>query len=197
MINRMTNQYAPVTEATLVRAGRFSRTSLWASGVLALMLASPVHAQAASSEHEAAVRRIVLGIISYTHWPQPRDNVRLCVTGRTRFTLDASGGGSPPGAPPVVTRAVQPADLSIGNSCDALYLGELSEAERAHINARIAGNPVLTISEHDSTCTLGAMFCLNDDAGRVTFDINLDSVARSGVRVSPNVLGLAHKRGAS
>jgi hypothetical protein len=78
-----------------------------------------------------------------------------------------------------------------------LYLGELSEAERAHINARIAGNPVLTISEHDSTCTLGAMFCLNDDAGRVTFDINLDSVARSGVRVSPNVLGLAHKRGAS
>jgi hypothetical protein len=198
----MTNHDAPLTEAAFVRTGRFCITSLWASGVLAFVLASPAHAQAAAPlEHELAVRRIVLGIISYAHWPQPRDSVRLCVTGRTRFTLVAPGeapGEAPPSAaPPVVARDVQPGDPNIGSSCDALYLGELTEAERARLNTRIAGDPVLTISEHDSSCTLGAMFCLSDDAGRVTFDINLDSVARSGVRVSPNVLRLAHKRGAS
>jgi hypothetical protein len=38
------------------------------------------------------------------------------------------------------------------------------------------------------------MFCLSTDANRVTFDMNLDSVARSGVRVSPKVLELARKR---
>jgi hypothetical protein len=50
---------------------------------------------------------------------------------------------------------------------------------------------VLTISEHNPSCTVGSMFCLNVDGERVTFEINLDAVARSGVRVHPNVLGLA------
>ena len=40
------------------------------------------------------------------------------------------------------------------------------------------------------------MFCLNVDGERVSFDINLDAVARSGVRVHPNVLNLARRPGA-
>jgi hypothetical protein len=37
------------------------------------------------------------------------------------------------------------------------------------------------------------MFCLNVDDEPITFDINLDAVARSGVRVQPNVLKLARR----
>ena len=60
----------------------------------------------------------------------------------------------------------------------------------------VAGHPVLTISENDPSCTAGGMFCLNVDGERVSFDINLDAVARSGVRVHPNVLNLARRPGA-
>jgi hypothetical protein len=44
-------------------------------------------------------------------------------------------------------------------------------------------------------CAVGSAFCLqisNDQAG---FKVNLDSLARSGVRVHPNVLQLARKKG--
>jgi YfiR/HmsC-like len=194
----MSRHYASVNDAVIARTGRIGRSGLWASGVLAFILASPAHAQAMPApEYEAAVRRIVLGIISYTNWPEPRANVRLCVTGRTHFALDLPGEAPPLAELRVVQQEMPPDVRAIGSACDALYMGELSSDERGQINAHVAGHPVLTISEHDSTCTQGAMFCLNNDAGRVTFDINLDSVARSGVRVSPNVLRLAHKQGAS
>lgn len=61
------------------------------------------------------------------------------------------------------------------------------------MRAALAGHPVLTIAEHDPSCTAGGMFCLNVDGDRVSFDINLDAVARSGVRVHPNVLNLARR----
>jgi hypothetical protein len=52
----------------------------------------------------------------------------------------------------------------------------------------------LSISEADSSCSVGSMFCLRIKPGKVSFDVNLDSVARSGVRVHPSVLKLATRQ---
>ncbi|MCO2146029.1 YfiR family protein, partial [Pseudomonas aeruginosa] len=38
------------------------------------------------------------------------------------------------------------------------------------------------------------MFCLNVGGPRITFEANLDSIARSGVRVHPSVLKLARRQ---
>ena len=149
-----------------------------------------------SVEQDSTVRRIVFGIISFTHWPAPRTSVRLCIVGETRFTLDRTDAPPPPSEPTIVVRKTSVTDPTIGVACDALYMGELSNAERKQIDASRAGQPVLTLSESDGTCTQGAMFCLHVDGYRVRFDMNLDSVARSGVRVSPKVLELALKRSA-
>ncbi|MCI3206074.1 DUF4154 domain-containing protein [Pandoraea capi] len=147
---------------------------------------------------EANVRQVVLGIVSFTRWPTPPAKVRLCVVGNTDYARDLL---APPAeqpssnTPPVDVQRVSAAEPAIGSLCDALYLGAVSDTERRAVLAALAGHPVLTISERNDSCTLGTMFCLNVDADRVTFDINLDTVARSGVRVHPNVLKLARKPG--
>ncbi|VVD81073.1 YfiR family protein [Pandoraea nosoerga] len=152
-------------------------------------------APAANLTREANVRQVVLGIISYTRWPTAPAKVRLCVSGSTDYARELLAGPLPSTGLPVEALRMSVADPAMASSCDALYLGALSDTERRHVLASIAGHPMLTISERNDSCTHGTMFCLNVDPDRVTFDINLDTVARSGVRVHPNVLKLARKPG--
>lgn len=141
---------------------------------------------------DAAVRQVVLGIISFTRWPTPPARLHLCVTGRPDYAqgfVDTLQAGSTP----LEVQHVEFDDSTLGATCQVVYLGELSNTERQQVSAAVAGHPVLTIAEHDPSCTAGSMFCLTIDGERVTFDINLDAVARSGVRVHPNVLNLARR----
>ncbi|UEP30977.1 MULTISPECIES: YfiR family protein [Burkholderia] len=158
-----------------------------AAAAPAVSPASPV-----ISSHDSAVRQVVLGIVSFTRWPSTPVRLHLCVTGRPNYaagltdTLQA-------GSTALDVQRVRFDDPALGLACDVVYLGILADDERARIRAALAGRPVLTIAEHDESCTAGAMFCLTVEAERVTFDINLDAVARSGVRVHPNVLNLARR----
>ncbi|AOK20344.1 hypothetical protein WT26_31780 [Burkholderia cepacia] len=141
---------------------------------------------------DAAVRQVVLGIVSFTRWPTMPVRLHLCVTGRPDYargltdTLQA-------GSTLLDVQHVRFDDPSLGIACDVVYLGTLNNDERTRVRSALAGHPVLTIAEHDPSCTAGGMFCLNVDGERVSFDINLDAVARSGVRVHPNVLNLARR----
>ncbi|RKU04723.1 DUF4154 domain-containing protein [Burkholderia sp. Nafp2/4-1b] len=146
----------------------------------------------AFSSHDSAVRQVVLGIVSFTRWPTTPVRLHLCVTGRPDYaggltdTLQA-------GSTVLDVERVSSDDPALGLACDVVYLGALGNDERMRVRAAVAGHPVLTIAEHDMSCTAGAMFCLTVEGDHVTFDINLDAVARSGVRVHPNVLGLARR----
>jgi hypothetical protein len=155
--------------------------------------ASAAHAAPpAATPRDAAVRQVVLGIISFTHWPAPPAHLHLCVTGRPDYAQGLSDTLQA-GSTPVDVQRVHFDDPALGTACEIVYLGGLSDDERQRVTAAVAGHPVLTITEHDPTCTTGSMFCINVDGTRVTFDINLDAVARSGVRVHPNVLNLARR----
>lgn len=158
--------------------------------------ASPADpADPAVATHDTAVRQVVLGIISFTRWPTTPVRLHLCVTGRPDYaggltdTLQA-------GSTLLDVQRVRFDDPALGMACDIVYLGNLGADERARVRAALAGHPVLTIAEHDPSCTAGGMFCLNVDGEHVSFDINLDAVARSGVRVHPSVLNLARRPGA-
>ncbi|AXK63212.1 YfiR family protein [Burkholderia sp. IDO3] len=151
---------------------------------------SPAHS--AISSHDSAVRQVVLGIVSFTRWPTTPIRLHLCVTGKPDYaggltdTLQA-------GSTVLDVQRVRFDDSALGIACDVVYLGNLDNDERARVRNALAGHPVLTIAEHDESCTAGAMFCLTVEGEHVTFDINLDAVARSGVRVHPNVLNLARR----
>jgi hypothetical protein len=182
--------------AQAVPAGASAGADDPADTVRIAAVANPADAaDPAVASHDTAVRQVVLGIISFTRWPTTPVRLHLCVTGRPDYargltdTLQA-------GSTLLDVQRVRFDDPALGIACDVVYLGNLSADERAHVRAAVAGHPVLTIAEHDSSCTAGAMFCLNVDGDRVSFDINLDAVARSGVRVHPNVLNLARRPGA-
>ncbi|WP_158602010.1 YfiR family protein [Pararobbsia silviterrae] len=150
---------------------------------------------ATPNDANGAVRRAVSGIVSYTHWPSGLSNVRLCVVGTPHDWTTAASDTTLPFAPPTSIKARLVTDDALPTQCDAVYVGALSDAERGDLFARIAGHPILTIDENDRACTKGAMFCIHVDDVRVSFDINLDSISRGGVRVSPRVLELARKLG--
>lgn len=85
-------------------------------------------------------------------------------------------------------------DTQVAQACDALYIGKLDQGQRDRLFQRIGGHPVLSISEADDPCTVGSLFCLRVRDQQVTFEVNLDSVARSGVRIHPSVLQLSRRR---
>jgi hypothetical protein len=80
------------------------------------------------------------------------------------------------------------------NACDAVYIGKLSTDERSRLFDSLIGHPVLSISEGGDQCTVGSLFCLRVGDEQVSFEVNLDSVARSGVRIHPSVLQLSRRR---
>ena len=78
--------------------------------------------------------------------------------------------------------------------CEGIYAGQLDEAAWRKLMEQLAGRPLLTISERGELCRIGAMFCLRRRGEGAGFEVSLDSVARSGLRVNPKVLQLARHR---
>ncbi|MBC7750449.1 MAG: YfiR family protein [Candidatus Saccharibacteria bacterium] len=96
----------------------------------------------------------------------------------------------------VVTK--QSYDIAIlSTQCDVIYFGDISPAEQQKVIAARQNRSILTISESDSDCAMGSSFCLKTATSPITFLVNLDSLARSGVRVDPNVLMLGRKKRAT
>lgn len=134
--------------------------------------------------------RMVGAILEYTRWPAPRPIVRLCVVGQARHagrlsdihlsngaalqlsTLDGQQDGPP-------------------EQCDALYLGSLAVTPMQRMVAGARGQPVLTIAEDDPDCRSGAMVCLLYRPKILSFQLSIDAVSRSTVRIDPRVLRLS------
>jgi hypothetical protein len=85
----------------------------------------------------------------------------------------------------------------IADDCNAVYIGRLTNEERSRLFTSLIGKPVLSISEGGDQCTVGSLFCLRVGDEQVSFEVNLDSVARSGVRIHPSVLQLSRRRPAA
>jgi hypothetical protein len=115
---------------------------------------------------------------------------RLCVLGAPRW----AGGLLAPllelHQRPVIASRLAGLDDPGLTQCDIVYSGPLTEDELRVLADHLSGHPVLTISENNPQCRVGSMFCLTVDDGHMAFAVNLDNVARGGVRVSPSVLQL-------
>ena len=178
----------------------FGRRQLWLSLCL-LLLSTPCLAQPEASINPAdqrakAVTQVVLGILSYSRWPTEPVQLQLCVIGPTEYTDDLLKGATQSSGRPVQVRRVLVSDPSIVTDCNAVYLGKLSSDERNQLFTSLNAKAVLSISEDGDQCTVGSLFCLHVSDDQVSFEVNLDSVARSGVRIHPSVLQLSRRRAA-
>lgn len=150
-----------------------------------------------ADQRAKSVTQVVLGILSYARWPVEPAQLRLCIVGPTEYTDDLVKGTTQATGRPVTVRRLLADNPSITGECDAVYIGKLSSDERSRLFASLAGRPVLSISERDDPCTVGSLFCLRVSDEQVSFEVNLDSVARSGVRIHPSVLQLSRRKPAA
>ena len=186
--------------ATARYVGRWHRLRISLLGVLLLWLSCSAAGlpQAAAvpsplvARRAEAVTRVVLGIISYTQWPSSLAQLQLCVLADPVYAGDLLNHAPTSGGMKIAVRRMDIDDPHLGRDCNAVYLGAVTQAQRVEIFGRLSGHPVLSISDANATCAAGSMFCLYvEDTDRVRFKTNLDSVARSGVRVDPHVLLLS------
>jgi len=164
-----------------------------------LLFAGPARADAPVSaaqvqQRAKAVTQVVLGILSYARWPVEPVPLRLCLVGPTEYADDLIKGSMQNSGLPLQVRRLLADDRRLATACDALYIGKLEQGERERLFQAVSGHPVLSISEAGDPCTVGILFCLRVSDEQVAFDVNLDSVARSGVRIHPSVLQLSRRR---
>lgn len=175
--------------------GAAMRALVWGMALLLQLMGGRAWSQdtvaGSAGASAAAVRNVVLGILSYARWPIEPAELHVCVVAPTQFADDLMQGATQPSGRSVqVQRVPLDSPLLSTNFCNVVYLGVASAAERQRLFAQLAGHPVLSISEQGDSCSVGSMFCLHVHGARVSFEVNLDSVARSGVRVHPSVLQL-------
>lgn len=134
------------------------------------------------------VARTVTSIVEYSRWPQDISVVRLCLM------------GTPAHADRIVerplsrSRTLRPVSIrsvtEASGRCDVVYLGQMTLDEQRRFTAATQSLPILTIAEADPACRSRAMVCLLFEADALSFRVNLDSIARSPVRIDPRVLRL-------
>ncbi|MEI2418497.1 YfiR family protein [Orrella sp. JC864] len=142
-----------------------------------------------------AVSGTVTGILGYARWPQADGPLRLCILGPVEYGQVLAGIREQrlPDGRPIVARNLPLDTPNLPSHCDAVYTGRLDPDEEWRLYERLAGHAVLSIAE-GGECEAGPMFCLHVQGSMVSFLVNLDSVARSTVRVHPQVLKLGRSR---
>ncbi|HTN13746.1 MAG TPA: YfiR family protein [Sphingomonadaceae bacterium] len=137
-----------------------------------------------------ATARIVRAILEYSRWPKTSNPLQVCVVGPANMAAGIEAISLSDGRH-VAVRYLARDGFAASAGCDAYYLGELDSGTMRRWTARAHGMPIVTITERDPQCRSEAMFCLVYAPASVSFRLNVDAVARSGVRVDPRVLRLA------
>lgn len=148
------------------------------------------------ASQDMAVSQILMGILSYARWPADTlepDTFRLCVVGTPAHAEYLGSHSTAVHGRRIVVHRKTAGELP--STCNAVYNGTLDGAEREALVRNVVGKPLLVVSEQTENCSVATMFCLTATDKRVTFEINLDAIARSGIRVHPSVLKLARTQG--
>jgi hypothetical protein len=152
--------------------------------------ATPVDPATAPREPLAA---LVAGLLAYTNWPTPIGTLRLCTWGQG----PAVEGIAHADALSAAQRPVSVAhgiDASLaGQRCDAVYVAASAAASARELPRGLLGRPVLVIGEGAAFCAAGGMFCVEFGERALKFHANLDAIARSGLRINPQVLRIARQ----
>lgn len=166
--------------------------------ILLVLACRPAIAQAPAPASHATTRgeevaRIVGGIISFTRWPGPPHDARLCIT-TPAMSAEMLVRNLSATTPLAGVQYLAPQDARLESSCDVVYIEHVNQAGHANLFQRLAGRPVLTIADSGSGCLMGSLFCISSTGASPRFSVNLDAIARSGLHINPKVLLLVHKQ---
>lgn len=138
----------------------------------------------------ASTARMVGAMLEYSRWPSARPAVRLCIAGAARHADRLADIRLSSGAGVELVAIGAPGEPA-PDRCDALYIGRLDSPTLGRLIAGARGEAVVTIAEDDPACRSGAMFCLLYTPQSLSFQLSIDAVSRSAVRIDPRVLRLS------
>jgi len=138
----------------------------------------------------------LLNFARYATWPDtvlPEEaDIDICVVGRDPFGSHLAGLESRQAQGHAV-RIHYPETPEAARECEVVFVAA-SEQRRLNVILReLAGAPVLTVSDIEGFVEAGGAigFVTQDD--RVRFDINRDTLARDGIKLSAQLLKLARR----
>jgi hypothetical protein len=136
----------------------------------------------------------VFNFIKLVSWPDRRFDdanapVRVCVTRGDEMLepLRQSISGKLVGSHPI---EVVQADENLA-PCHVLYLGRQASERYAALMASVSGKAVLLVDEGNAFTWPDGMIRLFLEQSRVRFELNLEAVERSGLKVDPRLIRLA------
>lgn len=176
-------------DAPLLRAARRLVAWLGASGLVTLLAGVPAaHAETAS---EAQLRAAYLvNFLKYVEWPGGGARATICLFGQDGLatSLAAYEGRIVQGREIRIRRVSQPEQLS---DCQEVFVSAADEDRYPALLREAGRTSVLTIGEHVRFIERGGGVALVRVDNRLVFDLNLTTINRAGLKVSPQMLRLA------
>lgn len=163
---------------------------LFAGGLAAAPTSVPSGDQLA--EGRIGPEGLIFSVIEYTRWPAADKPALLCVTsGGARGAEVARVLRGKPQAQRLEAREID-LNRSPPAACDVVLYEGWDPATLRKVLAAQADRPVMSIGFGTDFCSDGGILCLPlNSASDRQFEVNLDAVARSGLRINPRVLQLA------
>jgi hypothetical protein len=167
-----------------------------AGGVLiaiAVALALPVPGAATADTTEAVTAAFLFNFAKFAEWPDlaPNEPIALCVVGDEGVAAalgETAAGHEITGHALKVSR---PRDSRTWTDCHLLFISKGEFRSLAPGKLGLTSLPVLTVSDRKGFSLDGGAIELYIDDGQMRFAVNLDTVKRSGIRLSSRLLGLA------
>jgi hypothetical protein len=153
---------------------------------------TPAPASERLAEGRISPEGLIFSVIEYTRWPVAGKPALLCVTsGGPRGADVVRALQARPPAQRLEAREVEP-NRSPPSACDVLLFEGWDPASLRAVLRAQSDRPVMSIGFGPGFCSDGGILCLAlPNATDRHFEINLDAVARSGLRINPRVLQLA------
>ncbi|MEK8030569.1 YfiR family protein [Ideonella sp. DXS29W] len=159
---------------------------------MALLLAVPVTPATAQIDERALKAAYLFNFIQFTQWPVPPDEpFRLCVLGTTPLDAELKKLEGKPvlGGLHIGVRHIGVKDSLTG--CHALYVDDSQRSQVDEVLVRLAGAPVLTVTDGDGLADKGVMIEIHKRDARLGFEVNLKVARRANLNFSARMLKLA------
>lgn len=164
----------------------------WLAAFVLLGLAWPRPA-AAQADERAVKAAFVYNFIQFTQWPTtPEEPFTLCVLGRSPMdeALSRLEGKAVLDGLHLKLQRLANAKAPL-TGCHALYLDDSQRAAAEEMLPRLAGLPILTMSDSDGLADRGLVIEIRRRETKLGFEVNLGAARRANLQLSSRLLKMA------
>ncbi|GFO66515.1 hypothetical protein GMLC_00940 [Geomonas limicola] len=165
--------------------------------LLLLLVGLPHDGGSETASGEFALKAaFIYNFSKFVEWPESafKGKSEFCIGTLGRSPLDqplsSLAGRSVQGRNILFRRLNSPEEAA---QCQVVFLSRSELARVDGILDLLRDQPVLTVADREDFCRRGGMLCLDQDSGRIVFDVNLRETQRARLKASSQLLKLARR----